>query len=142
MLFRSKRDLHGIAFIEYPLTEAVVNQKNIPTSVSYQQNGAVVKSFELAQSYPNPFSLKEVTRESNSVMIAYRLNNEYRVTLTIYDLLGRQIKTLVNRAEPRGDYNVLWDGANLRGEKVTAGTYFYRIEAGGIAEVKKLILLK
>jgi len=137
-----KRDLHGIAFIEYPLTEAVVNQKNIPTSVSYQQNGAMTKSFELAQSYPNPFSLKEAMSASNSAIIAYRLNNEDRVTLTIYDLLGRQIKTLVDRAESRGDYSVLWDGTNSRGEKVTAGTYFYRIEAGGFAEVKKLIFLK
>lgn len=137
-----KRDLHGFAFIEYPLTGAVVNQKNIPTSVSNQQNGVMIKSFELAQSYPNPFSLKEITNAGNSTVISYRLNSDDRVSLTIYDMLGREIKTLVNGSESRGAHRALWDGTNSRGEKVTAGTYFYRIAAGGFAEVKKLILLK
>jgi hypothetical protein len=137
-----KRDLHGIAFIEYPLQDAVINGTNFPTSVPHQHNTVPAKTFDLAQNYPNPFSLKEALSLGTATVIAYRLNSEGKVALTIYDVLGREIKKLVNRSVPRGDHRVLWDGTNSRGGKVTAGTYFYRFEAGGFAEVRKLVLLR
>ncbi len=64
------------------------------------------------------------------------------VTLAIYDLLGRPIKTLVNQIEEPGYRTVTWNGMDLQGKKVSAGMYLYIIKAGNFIETRKMILLK
>jgi hypothetical protein len=85
--------------------------------------------YSLLQNYPNPFN--------PSTTIGYSLAKESFVQLKIYDVLGREIKTLIDEKESVGTYNVHFDASDLN-----SGIYFYRIAAGGFVESKKMILLK
>jgi hypothetical protein len=87
------------------------------------------KSFMISQNYPNPFN--PVTN------IRYDLPNDVRVLIKIYDLLGREIKTLVNEFKKAGSYIISFNGAEL-----ASGVYFYRIAAGNFVSVKRMVLLK
>jgi len=60
----------------------------------------------------------------------------------IYDLMGREIRTLVNKGQTAGFKSVVWDATNNVGEPVSAGMYLYRISAGDFTSVKKMVLLK
>ena len=64
------------------------------------------------------------------------------VSLKIYDVLGREIKTLVNQEQVNGIYEVNWNGDDELGNKVSTGVYFYRIEAGKYVDTKKMLLMK
>ncbi len=87
----------------------------------------------LHQNYPNPFN--PVTK------ILYSIPNQSMVTLKVYDILGKEVATLVNEEKPTGSYKVEFDGSNL-----TSGIYLYKLTASGGAgnftETKKLVLLK
>ena len=85
--------------------------------------------FELAQNYPNPFNPLTV--------IHYQLPTRAHVTLAVFDLLGRNIATLIDQEKPAGSYSARWDAGN-----VPAGIYFYRMTAGTFVGVKKMVLLK
>lgn len=85
--------------------------------------------FSLSQNYPNPFN--------PTTKIKFQLPQMSKVKLTVYDVLGRELKTLVSEEKPAGTYEVEFDGTNL-----PSGVYFYRIEAGQYTATKKLILLK
>jgi hypothetical protein len=86
-------------------------------------------AFTLFQNYPNPFN--------PTTKIRYQIPELSKVKLTVYDVLGREVTTLVNEEKPAGVYEVEFDGANL-----PSGVYFYRIEAEKYSETKKFILLK
>ncbi len=86
-------------------------------------------NFSLEQNYPNPFN--------PSTTITYQLPVNSQVVLKIYDMLGKEVATLVNGNQQAGSYHVQFDGS-----KFSSGVYFYRIEAGNFVETKKLILLK
>ncbi|HKL16360.1 MAG TPA: T9SS type A sorting domain-containing protein, partial [Balneolaceae bacterium] len=86
-------------------------------------------SFELFQNYPNPFN--------PSTTINFALPEQSDVTIRIYDVMGRQIATLLNENRPAGYHNIVWDAGS-----VASGTYFYRIQAGSFLSVKKLTLVK
>ncbi|MFC1693157.1 Ig-like domain-containing protein [Candidatus Latescibacterota bacterium] len=90
--------------------------------------------FSLSQNHPNPFN-PETT-------IIYMLPEALHVKLTIYNVLGQHVRTLVNGMKPVGSYSVVWDGTNDAGEKVTSGVYIYRIEAGNLTKYKKLMMMK
>ena len=77
--------------------------------------------FELSQNYPNPFNA--------NTNIAYNVYEETFVQLIIYDILGNQIKELVNENQPLGDRIVSWKGDNNNGEFVTSGVYIYTLKA-------------
>jgi hypothetical protein len=83
----------------------------------------------LAQNYPNPFN--------GQTRITYTIESNRFVVLRIYDLLGREVTTLVNGEEPPGVHSVIWDAAGLSG-----GVYHYRLEAGGTTKSRKLVLLR
>jgi hypothetical protein len=89
----------------------------------------VPKSFNLYQSYPNP--------SNPSTIISYDLPQKEHVTLVIYDVLGRQVKNLVDNYQEPGKYKVTFNGSNL-----SSGIYFYRLQAGTFTETKKLVLMK
>ena len=90
--------------------------------------------FELSQNYPNPFN--------PSTQISFALTVAGFTTLTVYDLLGREVKTLVNSRLPFGQHRVEWTGADNQGSQVAAGVYFYRLMSGANMETKKMLLLK
>jgi photosystem II stability/assembly factor-like uncharacterized protein len=84
---------------------------------------------ELGQNYPNPFN--------PSTTFSYDLTKAGMVTLKVYDILGREIATLVNGQKQPGSYRVTFNGSSL-----VSGVYFYRLQAGEFSETKKLLLLK
>jgi hypothetical protein len=133
-----KRHHYGIAFFEYPLASAILNGKPLPTAVAEEQTGESIRHFAMQQNFPNPF----FTTGNNATAIRYRLAATATVKLSVYDMLGREIKTLVQREQPHGEYSVDWDGTNLRGEKAPNGIYFYRLVAGKLAETKKIVLTR
>jgi len=103
-----------------------------PTDVKTEKN--LPGKFVLDQNYPNPFN-----PETN---ISYQIPKQSGVTLIIYDLLGREVKTLVHKDQLPGRYSVKWDGRNNDNIELSSGIYFYRLKAGDFVLTKKLILLK
>ena len=91
-------------------------------------------SFALHQNYPNPFN--------PTTTLQYDLPEDAQVKIMIYDLMGREVKTLVNNQQTAGFKSILWDATNNLGQPVSAGMYLYRISAGDFHSVKKMILLK
>lgn len=79
-----------------------------------------ITSYQLMQNYPNPFN--PTTR------IEYRVAASARVTLKIYNILGQEIRTLVNALQEPGVYSIEWNGTDTRGAEVAGGVYFYRLE--------------
>ena len=107
-------------------TKKVLIPQN-PTGINDIQ--AKVNEFKLYQNYPNPFN--------PSTKIKFRISDLGLVSLKIYDVLGREVTTLVNEEKPAGTYEVTWNAANL-----PSGLYFYQIKAGSYTATKKLLLLK
>ena len=90
--------------------------------------------FALGQNYPNPFN--------PTTKIQYALANDAFVNISIYDLMGRSIKSLINIEQAAGFYEINWNATNNNGELVPAGMYFYMIQAGTFKSTKKMVLLK
>ena len=90
--------------------------------------------FELSQNYPNPFN--PVTR------INYQLPEMTLVTLKVYNLLGREVITLVDDQVEAGYHTAMWNGLDEFGNRVSSGIYYYRLVAGSRVETKKMVLLK
>jgi len=89
--------------------------------------------FFINQNYPNPFN--------PSTIIEYGLKYSIGVKITIYDILGRVIKTLVNEYQEAGYKSVYWDGTNDNNNSVATGVYIYKIEVGDFADSKKMLLI-
>ncbi len=100
-----------------------------PSVTNGVQTASSPRSFELFQNYPNPFN--------PTTAISFQLPAVSKVSLKIYDLLGRQVETLVNREMTPGVYQVSFDGS-----KLASGVYFYRLRAGNFVQTRKLLLLK
>ncbi len=103
-----------------------------PTSV--EDNGISPSEFSLLQNYPNPFNPE--------TKISYQLPKSGYISLTIYDLFGRPIKTLVSENQQSGYHSVTWNGKDELGNTVSSGIYLYSLKAGNILESKKMILIK
>jgi len=97
--------------------------------VSVQQERELPSAFHLYQNYPNPFN--------PSTNIKYRLPQRAIVRLSVYDVLGREVRTLVQQEQEAGVYS-----AEFRGDGLTSGVYYYRLTAGRYNEVRKMIMLK
>lgn len=98
-----------------------------PTSI--QPNTNTPDEYSLSQNYPNPFN--------PSTKLEFGISNFGFVSLKVYDVLGNEVKTLINENKPAGRYTVTFDGSNL-----SSGIYFYKLESGSFIETKRMILLK
>ncbi len=87
------------------------------------------KVFSLSQNYPNPFN--------PATSIKYSVPKQSLVKLVIYDIIGREVATLVNEVKTQGNYSVSFDASTY-----ASGVYFYRMEAGDFTDVKKMVLIK
>lgn len=99
----------------------------IPTEVA--DTDMLPKDYSLSQNYPNPFN--------PSTKISYSIPKQSYVSIKVFDVLGREVATLLNREQPIGNYEVAYDASTL-----TSGVYFYRIQAGDFVDTKKMILLR
>ena len=90
--------------------------------------------YSLLQNYPNPFN--PVTK------LRYELPENSHVNITIYDMLGRAVKTMVNQHQNAGHRSIIWDGTNDYGNTVSTGIYLYQIQAGAYTRTKKMVFLK
>jgi hypothetical protein len=95
-------------------------------------------SFELLQNHPNPFN--SVT--SIQYTVSSRQNHPVHTTLKIYNILGKEVRELVNTNQSTGSYSISWDGKNNEGKEAASGIYFYQLRAGDYKETKKLVLMK
>ena len=77
-----------------------------------------------------------------STQIRYALPKEEVVTISIYDMMGRKVRTLVSQSKSPGYHTTLWNAANDKGIAVSAGMYIYTIQAGSYHHMKKMVLLK
>ncbi len=101
-----------------------------PTAVA---EGGIPTSFELSQNYPNPFN--------PSTMIAYGLPKDAAVSLKVYNMIGQEIATLVNERQSAGRYVVTFNTQSLP-FSLSSGMYFYRLQAGDVGEIRKMMLVK
>ena len=88
----------------------------------------------LVGNYPNPFN--------PATTISYELDQRLRASLSIYDVRGRLVRTLVDGTEAAGRHDVGWDGLDLAGERVSSGVYFARLVVNGRSDTRRLVLLK
>jgi hypothetical protein len=131
------RDVDLIAGETYYYTITNVDKKLRESSPSLELKitlPAIPTSFALSQNYPNPFNFGTV--------IEYSIPRSSQVTITIYNILGQRVKTVLDQKETAGDKRVQWNGKNEKGEEVSSGIYFYRIETEEFAQSKKMLLLK
>ena len=91
-------------------------------------------TYNLYNAYPNPFNPVTTLR--------YDLPEDALVNITIYDMMGRQVKALVNGSQTAGYRSMHWNATNDRNEPVSAGLYLYAIQAGDYTQTKKMVLLK
>jgi hypothetical protein len=117
-------------------TSANLTEASAPTIysgglvVSAEQTlSGVPERIELNQNYPNPFN--------PTTAISYQLTANSFVVLKVYDVLGREVATLVNEVKPPGNYTVQWDASSA-----ASGVYFYKLNAGDFTSVRKLLLLR
>ncbi len=105
-----------------------------PFITSVRNPSASPTGFVLNQNSPNPFN--------PSTVISYQLPANSHATLRIFNLLGQEVRTLVNGLQTAGEHEVTWDGKDNGGRAVASGVYLYRLEAGGQVKTRKLMLLK
>lgn len=103
----------------------------VPTSITgvENENNSLPENYTLDQNYPNPFN--------PSTVIKYSLPSESFVSLKVYDLLGREVRTLVNGIQKAGVQRINFNASGL-----TSGVYIYKLSAGNFTQTKKLVLLK
>lgn len=92
------------------------------------------ENFSLDQNFPNPFNPKTT--------IGYSLPKDTKVNLTVYNILGQEVKTLINKEQQAGIYSVLFNGKDSYGRDIPSGIYFYKIQAGKFTKVERMTLLK
>lgn len=141
--------------IPRPLAAGSFIENGIVISVEDESIEKPIANYLLTQNYPNPFNPSTTIKYSIPfVEPAYRQGRRkssfaqssnqsqsgdwlYNITLKVYDILGREVTTLVNKQQQPGNYEVVFDANNL-----PSGTYFYRLQSGSFTETKKMMVVK
>ncbi len=110
-----------------------------PVGIAGESNAPPPQQFFLAQNYPNPFNPSTILEFG---LPPRGLRNADWVKLKVYDPLGQEIKTLLNKRLNAGTYRVQWDGRDAWGNPVPSGVYFYQLQACGFRQVRKMILIR
>jgi hypothetical protein len=119
---------------EYKYTLAVVKPDGREVRSIETKVGIEIAPAHLSQNYPNPFN--------PGTRIGYYVDRESDVSLRIYDVTGRHVRTLTESRQSPGEYTELWDGTDEQGDPVASGTYFYRLRIGKTTLTRKMVLLK
>ena len=121
-------NLYGLYWVDFsiikifPMNVTGINNLNTP-----------VKDYKLMQNYPNPFN--------PTTTIQYSVPQNSFVTIILYDVLGKAVKTLVNEEKATGNYAVTFN-AKSGSRRISSGIYFYRFQSGKFVDTKKMILLR
>ncbi|MBN1165221.1 MAG: T9SS type A sorting domain-containing protein [Candidatus Krumholzibacteriota bacterium] len=114
--------------------ELLTEEGNIQRICGVEIKEALLHRNCLEDAYPNPFN--------PSTTIGYSILKDAHVNLSVFNVSGQLVRTLVDENQARNSYRVVWDGKNNRGKVVSSGVYFYRIEAGDFVASKKLVLFR
>ena len=106
----------------------------IVTGVSDENSASRPAAISLSQNYPNPFN--------PSTIIVYTVPTRSNVRLDLFNILGQNVRTLVDESKPAGEYKAVWDGRDNRGQPVSTGVYLYRLRVGETVLTRKMLLLK
>ncbi|MGB2869467.1 MAG: right-handed parallel beta-helix repeat-containing protein [Bacteroidota bacterium] len=144
LLFKAKHAIQGQWQSSIHVNRLVLNETNLAASsttleVNAQTLKGIPTTFGLAQNYPNPFN--------PTTTIEYQLPTPGSVSIKVYDMLGREVRELVNREQAAGFYSLNWNGTNTSGQAVASGMYVYRIQVTQgdrqtFTEIKKMMFLK
>jgi len=126
--------IYEIAFYAYDGSVSRIYIVGSSGSSSVKNINIFPSSSKLEQNYPNPFN--------PSTTIRYILAGPENISIKIYNVSGQVIKEITRDQNQAGEYEVVWDGKNDFGNRVSSGTYFYQIKAGNYVEAKKMILIK
>ena len=122
----------------YALTYGTDANMSVVTVAEVQDAPATPTAFKLEQNHPNPFN--------PSTTISYNVEQAGYVSLKVYDVMGRLVRTLVDNqyvsAGYETGYSVVWNGLDDHGQKASAGLYIYRLQSGAMSMTNKMILLK
>ncbi len=121
------------------LTTIAMRTDSNLVSVPTVSQSEIPGSYSLAQNYPNPFN--------PSTEITYGLPERSEVTISVFDLLGQEVRRLLDGIQPAGNHIAVWDGNNASGSAMASGIYFFRLEARGehsppFSKVRKMLLLR
>ena len=109
--------------------------KEVLAITEVEKEDAIMYNFSLEQNYPNPFNPSTTIKYSiPGIQVSYA--QSANVILKVYDLLGREVATLVNKEQKPGNYEVKFDASLL-----SSGIYFYKLQAGTLSNTKKMLLL-
>lgn len=118
----------------FKLVTALISRGELLVGVEDEIAGVIPSDYRLHQNYPNPFN--------PTTTIKYDLPEESRVVLKVFNLLGQEVRTLVNEKQSAGFKTEVWDGKNNSGNKVGSGIYIYKLNAGTKNHSRKMVLLK
>jgi hypothetical protein len=104
------------------------------STVTAADENIIPGDFKLSQNYPNPFN--------PSTLINFYIPKETHVSLKVFDVLGREVATLVNETKSIGNHSVTFDASGVAGAGITSGIYYYRLIAGDFSETKKMVLMR
>jgi hypothetical protein len=119
---------HGVVNGKDDVVEAAIEWINNTSSVE-DPNNEVISAYHLSNNYPNPFN--------PTTMIKYHIPELSFVTLKVYNVVGNEVATLVNKEKPAGIYEI-----EFNAETLPSGVYFYKLQSGAFVETKKMLLIK
>lgn len=130
MKLKAEQEIILAQSVGYPKGTSSIELKN--------DEGKIPEGYWLSQNFPNPFNLE--------TQIKFKLAEAAQVIITIFDLKGERIRTILNGRQQSGEYSLTWDGLNDTGERVSSGVYFYQLQASNdsnqLKQTQKMLLLK
>ena len=155
LAFYNATEMHGMCLVVSNLTDSVrvigeemeitgwyaytsrlveFSWAEVATDADEEPGNVLPDRFHLQQNFPNPFN--------SGTMIEYSIPSRTDINISIFNMLGQHVKTLVSEEMGAGDYTIQWDGTSKEGIEVGSGVYFYRLKARDHVEAKKMLLLK
>jgi len=120
---------------EYQYLDTIKSVFGLTSNSYIEDDQSVVPSdFALRQNYPNPFN--------SETTISFVIPSDSKVELSIYNIKGQRIRTLISRVLEAGKHSIIWNGTDKNGNQVSSGVYFYKLETDDGSEMKKAVLLK
>ncbi len=114
--------------------KGITQDNEVKSTDSKEKDNALPDEFSLSQNYPNPFN--------PTTLIKYSLKENSLVKIIIYDILGREVRRLLDEYAYAGHETVVWDGTNSHGIPVSSGIYLLKIIAGDFTDIKKMVLIR